>query len=184
MKTRILLLSSLLSLIGHLCIFLKLSDQSFLIFPTSNLFKEFNSLNLKVVNRKISPSTYKKTNSKRSLVKEISEPEIPEIPEISKKYSPDDINEYFARVSNMIEKNKFYPSVARRLEQTGEVIVLLILKNDGSIVKLGLERRSIHESLNQAALETIRKVESFPSFPKEITAEFLTLRQKIYFEQL
>ena len=46
-------------------------------------------------------------------------------------------SEYLAKVKNKIEKNKVYPKVAKRLNQTGKVIVSFDILKDGKVTNIG-----------------------------------------------
>lgn len=66
-----------------------------------------------------------------------------------------------------IEKNKTYPPMARRLGQTGTVVVAFTLLEDGHIIDVRLDKPSRFERLNESALEAVKSVHKFKPIPKE-----------------
>ncbi len=82
------------------------------------------------------------------------------------KFSIKDI--YKAELRATIEKNKYYPTMSRRLGQTGTVVIAFTLLEDGNIVDLRIEKPSQYERLNVSALDAVKKVERFKPIPKEV----------------
>lgn len=82
------------------------------------------------------------------------------------KFSIKDV--YKAELRATIEKNKYYPTMSRRLGQTGTVIIAFTLLEDGNIVDLRIEKPSQYERLNVSALDAVKKVERFKPIPKEV----------------
>jgi len=76
-------------------------------------------------------------------------------------------SEFKAELRAEIEKNKFYPTVSKRLGQTGVVEVAFTLLDDGHIINVRLSRASLFERLNQSALEAVKKVHKFKPIPRE-----------------
>ena len=89
--------------------------------------------------------------------------------------APTDINARFtamdvykAELRATIEKNKYYPTMSRRLGQTGTVVIAFTLLEDGNIVDVRIEKPSQYERLNVSALDAVKKVERFKPIPKEV----------------
>jgi len=76
-------------------------------------------------------------------------------------------SQFKAELRAEIEKNKFYPTVSRRLGQMGVVEVAFTLLDDGHIINVRLSRASFFERLNQSALEAVKKVHKFKPIPRE-----------------
>jgi periplasmic protein TonB len=75
---------------------------------------------------------------------------------------------YKAELRAMIDKNKEYPPMSRRLGQQGTVVVAFTLLEDGHIIDVKVDRPSPYERLNASAVEAVKKVERFRPIPKEI----------------
>lgn len=75
---------------------------------------------------------------------------------------------YLASVRKEIEKFKFYPPLARKLRQTGQVIITIRIAEDGSIVESGVSEKSNFPILNSAAETILRSVKKFEPIPSEL----------------
>lgn len=82
------------------------------------------------------------------------------------KFSVMDV--YKAELRATIDKNKYYPTMSRRLGQTGTVVIAFTLLEDGNIVDIRIEKPSQYERLNVSALDAVKKVERFKPIPKEV----------------
>lgn len=82
------------------------------------------------------------------------------------KFSVMDV--YKAELRATIDKNKYYPTMSRRLGQTGTVVIAFTLLEDGNIVDVRIEKPSQYERLNVSALDAVKKVERFKPIPKEV----------------
>lgn len=85
----------------------------------------------------------------------------------------DKVKIYQAELRSLIDKNKSYPTMSRRLGQTGTVVVGFTLMNDGRILNPRIEKASPYERLNDSALEAVKKVNHFKPFPTEMKEEKL-----------
>ena len=76
-------------------------------------------------------------------------------------------DEDFSKVIAAVKKHKNYPNNARRMKHQGVVEVRFLLKTDGSIDELKVTKSSGFESLDNGALENVKRASSeFPK-PKE-----------------
>ena len=80
-------------------------------------------------------------------------------------------DEDFSKVIAAVKKHKSYPSNARRMKHQGVVEVRFLLKTDGSIDELKVTKSSGFESLDNGALENVKKASS--EFPKPKEARYL-----------
>lgn len=74
---------------------------------------------------------------------------------------------YAQELKLYIEKNKFYPRSARRLKQAGLVLLHLQIDSEGHFHHIHILEPCNHETLNQAALDLIKKLGRFKPLPKE-----------------
>ncbi|PRM97186.1 energy transducer TonB [Aliarcobacter cryaerophilus] len=77
-------------------------------------------------------------------------------------------SEYLAKVKNKIEKNKVYPKVAKRLNQTGKVIVSFDILKDGKVTNIKIINKSKFEKLDEASIELLTNIGFFESIPNEL----------------
>jgi TonB family protein len=76
------------------------------------------------------------------------------------------IKSYKSRILSRIQKMKYYPLTARRMNQEGVVFLKFILKKNGTLDgSVKLVKGCEHEMLNRAGVKTIYKSLPFPSFP-------------------
>ena len=80
-------------------------------------------------------------------------------------------DEDFSKVVAAVKKHKSYPNNARRMKHQGVVEVRFLLKTDGSIDELKVTKSSGFESLDNGALENVKKASS--EFPKPKEARYL-----------
>ena len=76
-----------------------------------------------------------------------------------------------SKVIAAVKKHKSYPNNARRMKHQGVVEVRFLLKTDGSIDELKVTKSSGFESLDNGALENVKKASS--EFPKPKEARYL-----------
>ena len=77
-------------------------------------------------------------------------------------------SEYLAKVKAKIEKNKVYPKVAKRLNQTGKVIVSFDILKDGKITNIKIIHKSKFEKLDEASIELLTNIGFFEAIPNEL----------------
>ena len=80
-------------------------------------------------------------------------------------------DEDFSKVIAAVKKYKNYPNNARRMKHQGVVEVRFLLKTDGSMDELKVTKSSGFESLDNGALENVKKASS--EFPKPKEARYL-----------
>jgi protein TonB len=76
------------------------------------------------------------------------------------------VKTYKSRILSKIQRMKYYPVTARRMNQEGVVLLRFILNKDGTLAGgVKIIKGCEHELLNRAGVKTIRKSLPFPSFP-------------------
>lgn len=88
---------------------------------------------------------------------------------------------YKAELRAMIDRNKYYPTMSRRLGQTGTVVVAFTLLEDGHIIDVRIDSPSRYDRLNESALDAVKKVERFKPIPKEIGEAKMDLKIPVKF---
>jgi protein TonB len=93
----------------------------------------------------------------------------------------DSLSVYKSELRAMIEKNKYYPTMSRRLGQTGTVVVAFTLLEDGHIIDVRIDSPSHYDRLNESAVEAVKKVERFKPIPKEIGETKMAIKVPVKF---
>lgn len=75
---------------------------------------------------------------------------------------------YIYELRKLMERRQIYPSMARKMGHTGTVTVRFTLSSDGSLVASEVVEKTPYESLNRAALETVKAIHGMKPFPREI----------------
>jgi TonB family protein len=88
---------------------------------------------------------------------------------------------YKAELRAMIDKNKSYPAISKRLGQTGTVVVAFTLLEDGHIIDIRIDKPSLYERLNSSALDAVRKVDRFKPIPKEVGETRMVIKVPVKF---
>lgn len=71
----------------------------------------------------------------------------------------------FSYVRERILKNLRFPATARQQGQTGKIVVSFNLLADGQVEQIAIVASSGHDILDQAVIDTIRRVAPFPKPP-------------------
>ncbi|MBF0232461.1 MAG: energy transducer TonB [Desulfamplus sp.] len=109
---------------------------------------------------------------------------VPPLPKNSSVSQSEEISakQYFNAIRQMIEKNRRYPQMARRRNQEGSVRVRFLIDSNGNVNSLEIVKRSDYESLNQAALEAVKRAAPFSKPPAYIDESALKLELTINFK--
>ena len=78
-----------------------------------------------------------------------------------------------------LESRKIYPESAKRLRQTGTVIIEFKVSPAGTLTDVNVSQASKSEVLNRAALDLVKRASSFKPFPKELQLSELQLKLPI-----
>ena len=77
-------------------------------------------------------------------------------------------NIYLSKVKAKIEKNKTYPKAAKKLNQTGKVLVSFDILKDGKIINIRIIKNSNFEKLDSASIELLTNIGFFEAIPNEL----------------
>ncbi len=77
-------------------------------------------------------------------------------------------DEYLRALIQRIHQKKYYPRRARRRREEGEVLVAFVIERSGEISDLRVTGSSGHDSLDQAAIKTLKKISPFRELPPEL----------------
>jgi len=88
---------------------------------------------------------------------------------------------YLAELRSLFERKKSYPTLSRKMGETGRVIVSLTLLPDGQIIDVKIKTKSQFARLNQGALETVSGTEKYKPLPDSYKKENLIVDIPIEF---
>ena len=72
---------------------------------------------------------------------------------------------YIHQLKNFIDRRKYYPPLALKLKQSGQVKIRLRIAKNGEFKKVQIASPCPHATLNQAALSLIRGLKKFKPLP-------------------
>ena len=75
---------------------------------------------------------------------------------------------YLSKVKAKIEKNKVYPKIAKKLNQSGKVLVSFDILKDGKVINIRIIQNSKFEKLDEASIELLTKIGFFEAIPNEL----------------
>lgn len=91
-------------------------------------------------------------------------------------------NSYLAKVRKTIEQHKKYPKMAKRMKQQGVVYVKFTINKDGSLRHISLAKKCPYKKLNDAAINTLKRIGAFAPIPKELNKRYLSLTVPINYK--
>jgi periplasmic protein TonB len=102
------------------------------------------------------------------------------------KPSEDDINaargQYGGILGRAIAKHKSYPKIAQMRGWQGEVLLDLKLDGAGNVLSATIKESSGHESLDNQALEMVRKASPFPAPPEALRGRSFNITVPVSFK--
>jgi len=89
---------------------------------------------------------------------------------------------YTKVIKEMILNHWIYPLSARQNLIQGSLLIVFRLDSGGNLIDCNIARSSGHEILDIHALEAIRSAKPFPSFPENITVQFLNINASFAYQ--
>ncbi|MDO8493798.1 MAG: energy transducer TonB [Deltaproteobacteria bacterium] len=80
-------------------------------------------------------------------------------------------SEILQKIRNKIERQKFYPLLAKRSKIEGAPMIELKIKPDGSLEYVALKKSSGSSLLDEAAIKTVSLAAPYPYYPDPITLD-------------
>jgi len=103
-------------------------------------------------------------------------------PELDPFVEYDSAQSYLEMVKLRIEREKKYPESARSRQIEGHITLQFIIKQDGGVSAVEIEKKSVHDSLNKAALAAVKNAAPFQKPPSRFFKGDITLTVTIVFE--
>ncbi len=94
------------------------------------------------------------------------------------------IAKYLTHVRDIINNEKVYPRMAKRLKHEGTVKVEITIASNGNILNLNYITKTSSALLNSAAENIFNQIKSFGTFPMELKRERVKVTVPIVFELL
>jgi len=88
---------------------------------------------------------------------------------------------YINQVLSIINQNKRYPQRGLKLKLEANILVKFKLLSTGEIKNFTIKKKSQHEIFNQNVKDLFTRIDTFPSFPKEMKNKVLELEIPIEF---
>ena len=109
-------------------------------------------------------------------------------PDPPKKVEPTDADvsdaraQYGSTLGRAIAKHKSYPKIAQMRGWQGEVLLDLKLDGNGNVQAASIKESSGHESLDNQALEMVRKASPFPAPPEALRGRSFNITVPVSFK--
>lgn len=110
------------------------------------------------------------------------------LPDPPKKIEPSDVDvsdaraQYGSTLGRAIAKHKSYPKIAQMRGWQGEVLLDLKLDGSGNLQAASIKESSGHESLDNQALEMVRKASPFPAPPEALRGRSFNITVPVSFK--
>ena len=72
---------------------------------------------------------------------------------------------YYIKLAKWLEKHKKYPTIARRRNQQGDVLIKFVIDAQGKLLSHVLVKPSDHRSLNSATIKMLERASPMPALP-------------------
>jgi len=89
--------------------------------------------------------------------------------------------DYLVTVRSILDRHKAYPRWAKRSNLEGTVQLRFVVSKSGSIEQATVARSSGHKILDEEAIQTVRRVGTFPAFPPALVYSRLCLDVPLVF---
>jgi protein TonB len=86
------------------------------------------------------------------------------------------ISSYMNAIVGLINNEKRYPSASQRRGQEGRVVLKVRISRVGKLLNVDVMERSPYAELDDAAVDTIRRIEKYPPFPLDIAKSEISFK--------
>ena len=101
---------------------------------------------------------------------------------IEKRAEVESISLWVKEINSQIKKTIKYPKIAKDRNQSGRVLISLSLRTNGNLEDINIEKSSGFKSLDQSAINSIKKLSEFASAPFESKNKLFTFILPINYE--
>ncbi|TYC53120.1 energy transducer TonB [Rhodobacterales bacterium] len=89
---------------------------------------------------------------------------------------------YKGKVAAKLRRAKRYPRAARREGLVGTVRVAFTIASNGSVSGIRITRSSGHQTLDQAAIEMVRRASPMPKFPRDLRKPSMQIQVPVQYD--
>ena len=143
---------------------------------------DYNEVENKTLSNSSETNISPQNNNDTSDINELSFGSFNSQTTIEKRAEVESISLWVKEINFQIKKIIKYPKIAKDRNQSGRVLISLSLRTNGNLEDINIESSSGFKSLDQSAINSIKKLNKFVSAPFEIENKLFTFILPINYE--
>ena len=143
---------------------------------------DYNEVENKTLSNSSETNISAQNNNDTSDINELSFGSFNSQTTIEKRGEVERISLWVKKINFQIKKIIKYPKIAKDRNQSGRVLISLSLRTNGNLEDINIESSSGFKSLDQSAINSIKKLNKFVSAPFEIKNKLFTFILPINYE--
>ena len=143
---------------------------------------DYNEVENKTLSNSSETNISAQNNNDTSDINELSFGSFNSQTTIEKRAEVESISLWVKEINSQIKKTIKYPKIAKDRNQSGRVLISLSLRTNGNLEDINIESSSGFKSLDQSAINSIKKINKFVSAPFEIKNKLFTFILPINYE--
>ena len=143
---------------------------------------DYNEVENKTLSNSSETNISTQNNNDTSDINELSFGSFNSQTTIEKRAEVESISLWVKEINFQIKKIIKYPKIAKDRNQSGRVLISLSLSTNGNLEDINIESSSGFKSLDQSAINSIKKLNKFVSAPFEIKNKLFTFILPINYE--
>ena len=143
---------------------------------------DYNEVENKTLSNSSETNISAQNNNDTSDINELSFGSFNSQTTIEKRAEVESILSWVKEINFQIKKIIKYPKIAKDRNQSGRVLISLSLRTNGNLEDINIESSSGFKSLDQSAINSIKKLNKFVSAPFEIKNKLFTFILPINYE--
>lgn len=143
---------------------------------------DYNDVEDKTLSNNSETNISTQNNNDTSDINELSFGSFNSQTSIEKRAEVESILSWVKEINFQIKKIIRYPKIAKERNQSGRVLISLSLRPNGNLENINIEKSSGFKSLDQSAINSIKKLSEFASAPFESKNKLFTFILPINYE--
>lgn len=143
---------------------------------------DYNEVENKTLSNNSETNINAQNNNDTNEINELSFGSLNSQTTIEKRAEVESISLWVKEINSQIKKTIKYPKIAKDRNQSGRVLISLSLRTNGNLEDINIESSSGFKSLDQSAINSIKKLNKFVSAPFEIKNKLFTFILPINYE--
>ena len=143
---------------------------------------DYNEVENKTLSNSSETNISAQNNNDTSDINELSFGSFNSQTTIEKRAEVESISLWVKEINFQIKKIIKYPKIAKDRNQSGRVLISLSLRTNGNLEDINIEKSSGFKSLDQSAINSIKKLSEFASAPFESKNKLFTFILPINYE--